>query len=111
MDWVQSINRAIAYMEDHITEEVPLADIARSVHLSAFHFQRAFSLITGMSPSEYLRRRRLSRAGAELAGGGVKVIDAALKYGYDSPESFTKAFTRYHGVSPMQAKREVPSGL
>ena len=58
-----------------------------------------------MSPAEYLRRRRLSQAGAELTGGDAKVIDVALKYRYDSPESFTKAFTRFHGVSPMQVKK------
>ena len=104
MDWVRMINQAIAFMEERLTENITLADIAKSVNLSAFHFQRAFSLLTGMSPTEYLRKRRLSQAGAELADGESKVIDVALKYGYDSPESFTKAFTRFHGASPMQVK-------
>jgi len=104
MDWVRMINQAINYMEDHLTDEITLADIAKSVNLSAFHFQRAFSLLTEMSPAEYLRKRRLSQAGAELADGKSKVIDAALKFGYDSPESFTKAFTRFHGSSPAQVK-------
>ena len=104
MDWVRMINQAIAFMEDHLTDEITLADIAKSVNLSAFHFQRAFSLLTEMSPAEYLRKRRLSQAGAELADGKSKVVDVALKYGYDSPESFTKAFTRFHGSSPMQVK-------
>ena len=104
MDWVRMINHAIAFMEEHLTDDITLADIAESVHLSSFHFQRAFSLLTGMSPSEYLRKRRLSQAGAELADGKSKVIDTALKYGYDSPESFTKAFTRFHGSSPAQVK-------
>ena len=108
MDWIKTINRAIAYMEDHLTEQVELEDIARSVNLSAFHFHRAFSLLTEMSPAEYLRSRRLSQAGAELVNGKEKVIDVALKYGYDTPESFTKAFTRYHGVSPMQARKGSP---
>ena len=108
MDWVKSINHAIAYMEDHLTENVTLADIAGSVNLSAFHFQRAFTLLTGMSPAEYLRNRRLSQAGAELANGSGKVIDVALKYAYDSPESFTKAFTRYHGFSPRMVKKGSP---
>ena len=61
-----------------------------------------------MTPAEYLRKRRLSQAGAELADGKDKVIDVALKYGYDSPESFTKAFTRFHGISPMQVKKGSP---
>lgn len=108
MDWIKMINRAIEYMEGHLTEEVTLAEIAEQVHLSAYHFQRAFSLLTGLSPAEYLRKRRLSQAGADLAGGGEKVIDVALKYGYDSPESFAKAFTRFHGVSPMQVKKGSP---
>ena len=108
MDWIRTINNAIEYMEDHLTEEITLADIAKHVNLSAFHFQRAFSLLTEMSPAEYLRKRRLSQAGAELTGGDAKVIDVALKYRYDSPESFTKAFTRFHGVSPMQVKKGSP---
>ena len=108
MDWVRTINNAIEYMENHLTDDITLADIARNVHLSAFHFQRAFSLLTEMSPAEYLRKRRLSQAGADLTGGEAKVIDVAMKYGYDSPESFTKAFTRFHGVSPMQVRKGSP---
>ena len=108
MDWVRTINNAIEYMENHLTDDITLADIARNVHLSAFHFQRAFSLLTEMSPAEYLRKRRLSQAGADLMSGEAKVIDVAMKYGYDSPESFTKAFTRFHGVSPMQVRKGSP---
>ena len=108
MDWIKTINSAIGYMEDHLTDDIMLAEISKSVGLSAFHFQRAFSLLTGMSPAEYLRKRRLSMAGAELANGDVKVIDTALKYGYDTPESFTKAFTRFHGCSPAQVRKGSP---
>jgi len=64
MDWIKAINSAITYMEDHLCDDITLADIARSVHLSAFHFQRSFSLLTGRTPMEYLRKRRLSKAGA-----------------------------------------------
>ena len=108
MDWVKTINDAIEYIEENLTEDITLADISKAVNLSAFHFQRAFTLLTGMSPAEYLRKRRLSQAGSELAKGDGKVIDIALKYGYDSPESFTKAFTRFHGVSPTQVKKGEP---
>ena len=108
MDWIKTINNAIGYMEDHLTDDIALADIAKSVDLSAFHSQRAFTLLTGMTPAEYLRKRRLSQAGAELAGSNEKVIDIALKYCYDSPESFTKAFSRFHGFSPMQIKKGSP---
>ncbi len=108
MDWVRTVNNAIDYMENHLTEPITLSEIAGAVYLSVFHFQRAFSLLTELSPAEYLRRRRLSRAGADLAKGEEKVIDVAAKYCYDSPESFTKAFTRFHGVTPMQAKKGSP---
>jgi AraC family transcriptional regulator len=108
MDWIKTVNRAIAYMEEHLTEPITLDEIAGSVYLSVFHFHRAFSLLTGMSPAEYLRKRRLSQAGAELASGKEKVIDVALKYGYETPESFAKAFTRFHGITPMQAKKGSP---
>ena len=108
MNWIKTINDAIEYMENHLRDEIALADIAEHVNLSAFHFQRAFSLLTEMSPAEYLRKRRLSQAGADLISGDEKVIDVALKYCYDSPESFTKAFTRFHGVSPMQVKKGSP---
>lgn len=105
MDWIRTINDAIVYMEKHLCDEITLADIAQSVYLSPFHFQRAFSLLTGMSPAEYLRKRRLSQAGADLMSGEEKVIDVALKYCYDSPESFTKAFSRFHGCSPAQVRK------
>ena len=105
MDWVKTINNAIAYMENHLTDNITLADIAKSVNISVFHFQRAFSLLTGMTPTEYMRKRRLSQAGAEIANGSERVIDIAMKYGFDSPESFTKAFMRFHGSSPMQVRK------
>lgn len=95
-------------MEEHLAEDVSLADIANHVNISAFHFQRAFSVIVGMTPAEYIRGRRLSQAGAALARGDLTVMDAALRYGYDSPESFARAFSRFHGVSPVQAKNGSP---
>ena len=88
MDWIRTINKAIAYMEEHLTERIDLEDIAKSVHLSPFHFHRAFSMLTEMSPAEYLRKRRLSQAGAELASGKEKIIDqlkVLVKYS-DDPE-------------------------
>ncbi len=108
MNWVRTINNAIEFMEGHLTEEITLTEIAKHVNLSAFHFQRAFTLLTDMTPAEYLRKRRLSQAAADLMSGEEKVIDVAMKYCYDSPESFTKAFTRFHGISPIQAKKGSP---
>lgn len=105
MEWIQSINKAIDYIEDHLTEDIHCEDVAGAVYISVFHFQRTFNLLTGMTVGEYIRKRRLSLAGEELTRQNAKVIDAALKYGYDSPESFTKAFTRFHGITPAQVKK------
>jgi AraC family transcriptional regulator len=106
MEWVRSLNRAIDYIEDHLLEELTCEEIAAHVYISNFHFQRCFSLLTGMTVGEYIRNRRLSLAGQYLAASDEKVVDVALKYGYETPESFTKAFTRFHGVTPTQAKYE-----
>ena len=108
VDWIKAINDAITYIEDHLTDEIVLNDIASWVNISPFHFQRAFSVIVGMTPAEYLRNRRLSLAGADLARGECQVIDAALKYGYDSPESFARSFNRFHGFTPAQVKNGSP---
>ena len=105
MDWITGIGRAIAYMENHLEDEIDFAEAAARSFSSPSHFARVFSILSGYTPGEYVRMRRLSLAGAELARGGVKVIDAALKYGYDSPDSFAKAFRAFHGVSPSEARR------
>lgn len=105
MEWIHAVNRAIEYMEEHLLEDIHCSDVAGSVHISLFHFQRTFTLLTGMTVGEYIRKRRLSLAGEELTRPGTKVLDTALKYGYESPESFSKAFARFHGVSPNQAKK------
>ncbi len=105
MEWIQSINKAIEYIEEHLTEDIHCEEVAGYVHISLFHFQRTFNLLTGMTVGEYIRKRRLSLAGEELTKENTKVIDVALKYAYHSPESFTKAFTRFHGITPSQAKR------
>lgn len=111
MDWVKAINNAIAYMENHLTDDIMLADISKSVNISAFHFQRAFSLLTEMTPAEYVRKRRLSQAGAEIANGSEQIIDIAMKYGYNSPESFTKAFKRFPGASQRRQSHSVHESI
>ncbi len=102
MQWTDSIRRAIRFMEEHLLEHIGPDDVAREVNISPFYLQKGFSLMTGCSLSEYIRNRRLYQAALELLSADIKVIDAALKYGYDTPESFTKAFRRFHGVSPSQ---------
>ena len=104
MEWLTAIRGAVAYMEDHLREDVSLDDVARAVHLSPFFLQRGFSLMTGYGVGEYLRNRRLYEAALDLQRTGEKVIDIAFKYGYETPESFTKAFTRFHGATPTQVR-------
>lgn len=105
MEWTEAISKAVAYIEAHITEDITVNDIAKEVYISSFHFQKGFSLLCGFTISEYIRNRRLSLAGNELATSEKRVIDVALKYGYDSPDSFTKAFTRFHGVTPSMVQK------
>lgn len=104
MDWIIGIQNAINYVEAHITEELDYEEIAKQSFSSSFHFQRVFSILCGYTLGEYIRCRRLSLAGAELTAGKEKVIDIAYKYGYDAPESFAKAFQKFHGVTPSQAR-------
>lgn len=104
MDWIQGLQQAINYVEEHITEPIDYAQVAKAAYSSSFHFQRVFSVICGYSLGDYIRFRRLSLAGNELATTNAKVIDIALKYGYDTPESFSRAFLKFHGVTPSSAK-------
>lgn len=102
---IQLIQQAIRYMEEHIYEDINYTDVATSIHMSNYNFHRTFSFIAGMTANEYIRNRRLTLAAQELQSTGLSVIDAAYKYGYESPESFSKAFTRFHGSTPKQAKK------
>lgn len=104
MDWIIGIQRAIDYIEDHLTEEIDYEKVAAESFSSSYHFQRVFSILCGFTLGEYIRSRRLTLAGAELAKGHGKVIDVALKYGYENPDSFAKAFHKFHGVTPSAAK-------
>lgn len=104
MEWLTAIRQAIDYMEQHLEEEIHVQDVADHVYISPFFLQRGFSLMTGYGLKEYLRNRRLYLAACDLQRTSDKVIDLAFKYGYETPESFTKAFTRFHGASPSQAR-------
>jgi len=106
MEWLQSLNLAINYMEEHLTDNITCEDVAENIYISNFHFQRTFNLLTGLTIGEYIRNRRLSLAGQDLLKGDVKVIEVALKYCYETPESFSKAFRRFHGITPNQGKRQ-----
>ena len=105
MDWITGIQRALDYIESHIEDDLDYDRIARESLSSPFHFQRIFSILCGYTLGEYIRNRRLSIAGAKLAAGKEKVIDIALRYGYDSPDSFAKAFQKFHRVTPSEARK------
>lgn len=105
MDWITGISKAIDYIEEHITEPTDYARAAKEACSSPFNFQRVFALLCGYTLGDYVRMRRLTLAGEELLSTVAKVIDVALKYGYDSPESFSRAFTRFHGVSPSAVRK------
>lgn len=105
MEWLQQVNRAMDYIEGHLDGEISYDDAARLACCSVYHFQRMFSYIAGVPLSEYIRRRRLTMAGFELQAGGVRVIDVAAKYGYESPEAFSRAFKKLHGVLPADLRK------
>ena len=105
MEWLGGMQRAIDYLEAHLTGEILWERAAAEVCCSVGYFQRLFTLSCGVTPAEYVRSRRLTLAGCALCGTGAKVIDVALEFGYESPESFARAFTRFHGISPTAAKQ------
>lgn len=108
MDWIQGIQKAIEYIEEHITEEIDYEEAAKRAYTSSFHFQRVFGLLCGFTLGEYIRRRRLTLAGKDLLSSDMKVIDVAFKYGYETPESFSRAFQKFHGIIPSQVKSGYP---
>ncbi len=104
MDWITGLQRAIDYVEEHLLEDMDYEAVAAQGFSSSYHFQRVFGILCGFTLGEYIRSRRLSLAGAELATTDVTVMDAALKYGYESPDSFARAFRRFHGILPSEAR-------
>ena len=103
MEWVDRLNQTIAYIEDHLTEEIACEALARLACCSAYHYQRMFAYMAGVPLSEYIRRRRMSLAAVDLQAG-EKVLDTALKYGYQSPTAFNRAFQAVHGIPPSAAR-------
>ncbi len=104
MDWISGMQKAIDYIENNITNELHYDEIAKIGCSSSYHFQRVFSLLCNCTLGEYIRNRRMTLAGAELAAGKIKVLEAAFKYGYDSPDSFSRAFVKFHGITPSSAR-------
>ena len=105
MNWLECIEGAIDYIESHLKEDFSIEDVASHVYMSSGYFQKAFSMLCGFTVGEYIRNRRLAEAGKDLLSSNEKIIDIALMYGYDSHDSFTKAFSRFHGATPSAVRR------
>lgn len=106
MEWIERLNHAISYMEEHLKDDIDYGQLGKIACCSAYHFQRMFTYMAGMPLSEYIRRRKMSLAAVELQGGDKKIIDVAVEYGYQSPTAFNRAFQSVHGVAPSAVKNE-----
>ena len=105
MDWIRSFQRSVDHIEDNLCEPLDIENIARVMNVSAFYYQKIFGIICGITVGEYVRNRRLSLAGSELMTANTKIIDVALKYGYDTPEGFSRAFAKFHGAHPLASEK------
>ncbi len=106
MDSLKKMNEALSYIEENLAEEIDFKEVAQLACCSEYHFQRMFSFLAGVSLSEYIRRRRLSVAAFDLLHSDMRIIDIAVKYGYSSPDSFTRAFQVLHGITPTEARQQ-----
>ena len=104
MNWIQCLSKSIQYIEDHITDNISIDEISNQAYTSSSHFQLLFHLVFGITAGEYIRNRRLTLAALDLLKPGSKIIDVAMRYQYDSQESFSKAFTRFHGFPPSKVQ-------
>ncbi|RAT10116.1 AraC family transcriptional regulator [Bacillus cereus] len=104
MESLKNMNAAMRYIENNLTNEINFKEVAKLAYCSEYHFKRMFSFLAGISLSEYIRCRRLTLAAFELKNSDAKVIDVAIKYGYNSPDSFSRAFQNLHGITPSEAR-------
>jgi AraC family transcriptional regulator len=107
MDYIETLNEAVRYIESHLEDDLSYADVAEHVALSPYHFMRIWKGVTGLTLSDYIRERQLYQAILDLsADPSLKIIDVAYKYHYATPEGFTKAFVRYGGATPQKARKD-----
>lgn len=104
MQWIERLNEALTYIEEHLESEISYEKAAHLANCSTYHFQRMFTYVAGLPLGEYIRRRKLTKAALELQQG-KKVLDVALRYGYESPTSFNRAFQAVHSMAPSEAKK------
>ena len=106
MEWVHKLNQSMNYIEEHLTDEIDYEQLGRIACCSAYHYQRMFTYMAGITLAEYIRRRKMSLAAADLQGGNERIIDIAEKYVYRSPTAFNRAFQSFHGIAPSSVKDE-----
>ena len=104
MDLLSRMNSAMAYIEENLTNDIDYSEVAKIAYCSEYHFKRMFSFLSGVGLSEYIRRRRLTLAALDLKDKSMRIIDVAVKYGYDSADSFSRAFQSMHGILPSEAR-------
>ena len=104
MDSIKKMNEALGYIEEYLTNDIDFKEVAKQALCSEYHFQRMFSFLGGVTLSEYIRRRRLTLAAFEIINSSIRIIDVAIKYGYGSTDSFTRAFQSLHGITPSEAR-------
>lgn len=105
MEWLSCLKNAISFIEENLENDIDVVAVAKTVFVSPFYLQKGFRIVTGYSIGEYIRYRRLYKAALDIADSGEKIIDVALRYGYDTPEGFTKAFSRFHGNTPAAIRK------
>ncbi len=106
MEWVERLNQSINYMEEHLTSEIDYERLGQIACCSAYHYQRMFAYMAGVTLAEYIRRRKMSLAAVDLQGKNEKIMDVAAKYGYSSPTAFNRAFQSIHGIAPSAVKED-----
>ena len=106
MNYINELKRAVDYIEDNLDKDINFEIVAKEVGMSAFYFQRIFTAIIGISPTAYIRNRRLTVAAQEISKNNENILDIALKYGFESHEAFSRAFKNFHGIVPKMAKTD-----
>lgn len=106
MEWVERLNESMRYIEEHLTDQIDHGQLGRIACCSAYHFQRMFTYMAGVTLAEYIRRRKMSLAAVDLQGGDETILAVAQKYGYSSPTAFNRAFQGIHGIAPSAVKNE-----
>ena len=105
MNWFEIVNTATKYIEDNITSEIALENVAKQCNVSYYYFSKIFTMLTGYGLKEYIRNRRITLASYEISYTKERIIDIAFKYGYSSNESFSRAFRKIHGINPSDARK------